>query len=186
LLVGALVASPVLAQNLLHIRVIEGEGSILGLGARASKGIVVEITDETGRPVESAAVSFRMPEEGPGAVFSGGMRTEIRTTTPDGRAAIHEYVASRLAGPYQVRVTAVKNGVRAGTLVGQYVSEAPVQSKSVGRGSSKKWLAVIAIAGGAAAGGVIASNGRRAATPAAVAPPTMPTVGLPSFTIGGP
>ena len=34
------------------------------------------VTDETGRPVANAAVSFRLPEDGPGGMFSSGPRTE--------------------------------------------------------------------------------------------------------------
>jgi len=148
---------------------------------------VVEITDETGKPVDAAAVSFRMPEEGPGAVFPKGMRTDIRTTTPDGRAAVHEFVAGRLTGPFQIRVTAVKNGVRAGTIVSQYVSEAKaIRSAGVRTaGPTRKWLAILAVAGGAAAGGMVAIRGASPAGAAATAVAS-PQIGIPAFTVGGP
>ena len=189
ILACVLFPSPAAAQNLLHIRVLEGEGAILSAGGKSSRGISVEITDETGRPVDSAAVSFRMPEEGPGAAFRLGMKTDIRTTTPDGRTSVHEFVANRIAGPFQVRVTAVKNGVRAGTIVSQYVSDQPA-SKTARAGSSKrKWIAILAVAGGAAAGGVAAMSGSRGSSPAAAATGTAaapPQIGAPTFSIGGP
>ena len=185
MLAAALCTAPAAAQNLLHIRVLEGEGAILTTGGKCARGIVVEITDETGKPVDSAAVSFRMPEEGPGAVFSRGMKTDIRTTTADGRSSVHDFVAGRLAGQYQVRVTVVKNGVRAGTIVSQYISDVPAGKRVRSGGSSRKWLAILAVAGGAAAGGIVAVNGRSgnsSAAPAAVPP----RIGTPTFSLGGP
>ena len=130
-----------------------------------------------------------MPEEGPGAAFAQGMRTEIRTTTPDGRASVRDFTANRVSGPFQVRVTVVKNGVRAGTIVSHYVSDAPASSK--GMRSSRKWLTIIAVAGGAvAAGGVVALRGggpsAPSATGAAAVSPGTPAIGVPSFTVGGP
>ena len=176
---------PASAQNLLHIRVLEGEGAIVSAGGKCTRGIVVEITDETGKPVDSAAVSFRMPEEGPGATFARGMRTDIRTTTVDGRASVHDFVAGRLTGSYQVRVTVVKNGVRAGTIVSQYVSDAPAAKRMRGGGSARKWLTILALAGGAAAGGIVAVN-RRTGSSASVAAAMPPRIGTPTFSVGGP
>jgi hypothetical protein len=150
----------------------------------------VEITDETGRPLEGVAVSFRMPEEGPGASFPQGMKTDIRVTAPDGKAIAHDFVANRVTGPFQVRVTAVKGQVRAGVIVGQYVSDAPVRSKSTGKGGSRKWLIVAAV--GAAAGVGLAVGSRGGATPPGgpqSRPPTgasPPTIGSPSISVGGP
>jgi hypothetical protein len=178
------------AQNLLNIRVTEGEGAIHQAGAKASRPIVVEVTDETGRPVDGVAVSFRMPEEGPGASFPQGMKTDIRITAPDGKAMAHDFVANRSAGSFQVRVTAVKGPVRAGVIVGQYVTDAPVRSSRAARsGGSRKWLILAAI--GAAAGAGLAV-GARSSSPAAgpggppPAAPAPPAIGRPSISVGGP
>ncbi len=65
---------------ILQIRVIEGEGAVHLPGARSSRPIAVEITDETGRPVAGAAVSFHLPEDGPGGAFVNGLRTEVVIT----------------------------------------------------------------------------------------------------------
>ena len=52
-------ATPALAQvAILQIRVIEGEGAVHLPGSRSSRPITVEITEETGKPVAGAAVSF--------------------------------------------------------------------------------------------------------------------------------
>jgi hypothetical protein len=169
--------------------VLEGEGAIHALGTRASRPVVVEITDETGKPVDGAAVSFRMPEEGPGGSFGQSRKTDIRVTTPDGKAVCEEFTAGRLSGPFQIRVTAVKSQIRAGVVVGQYVSDAPVKSKGVRRSGSKKWLIVAAVAGAAGAG-ILAGTMRGASAASApstpAAPPIPPTIGTPTISIGGP
>jgi hypothetical protein len=168
--------------------VLEGEGAIHGTGGKASRPIVVEITDETGRPQEGVAVSFRMPEEGPGASFPQGMKTDIRITAPDGKAMAHDFVANRVTGPFQVRVTAVKGQIRAGVIVGQYVSDAAVRAKSTSRpGSSRKWLVLAAIGAAAGVGLAVGSSGAAAASQTQPVPaPVPPTVGRPSITVGGP
>jgi hypothetical protein len=57
-------AAPALAQvAILQIRVIEGEGAVHQPASRSARPITVEITEETGKPVAGAAVSFHLPEE---------------------------------------------------------------------------------------------------------------------------
>lgn len=179
---------------------LEGEGAIHTGGGRSTRGLLVEISDETGKPVEGAAVSFRLPEEGPGGTFVHGMRTEILMTGPDGRAGVREFLSGRTVGPFQVRVTAVRDGIRAGTVVDQYISE-PSAAQARGKGFvsssstggskfSKKWVIWVAIAGGAVGAGLAAgaaggSKGAGAAAPpVAVVPP--PTVNAPVIVIGRP
>jgi hypothetical protein len=131
-----------------------------------------------------------MPEEGPGASFSQGMKTDIGITAPDGKAMAHDFVANRSVGSFQVRVTAVKGPVRAGVIVGQYVSDAPVRSTKAARsGGSRKWL-ILAVIGAAAGAGLAvgargSSPGATPQTPAA-ASPVPPTIGRPSISVGGP
>lgn len=177
---------------------LEGDGAIHPAGTRSTRGLVVEISDETGKPVDGAAVSFRLPEEGPGGTFVHGMRTEILITGPDGRAGVKELTAGRTSGPFQVRVTAVRDSVRAGTVVDQYISEGAVAGARAGKSliagkngsSSKKWILWLAIGAGAAAAGVLAgsmgggSSSAPTAAPVPVAPP--PTIGVPTITVGGP
>ena len=50
----------------------EGDGAIYAKGSRATRGLTVLITDETGRPVEGATVSFSLPADGPSGEFSSG------------------------------------------------------------------------------------------------------------------
>ena len=189
------------AAAVIHIRVLEGDGAVHSAGTRSSRTLSVEITDETGKPVDGAAVSFRLPEEGPGGTFADKIRTNIAITGPDGKAGLREFNAGTLTGPFQIRVTALKEGVRAGTIVDQFVSEIPksrVRTPSTARSlvegnrpaGSRKWILWLAAAAGAAAAGILASTASKTANPGAPAPtPTVippPTVGPPSISIGRP
>ena len=100
-----------MAQNdpaILLIHIVEGEGAVYAIGSRATRGVTVQVTDETGKPVESAVVSFRLPDDGPTGEFSSGMRTEIVPTGADGRANVWGMQWNRVTGPLEVRITAAK------------------------------------------------------------------------------
>jgi len=182
---------------ILQIRVIEGEGAVHAAGSRASRGLIVEVTDETGKPVGGAAVNFRLPEEGPGGVFANGMKTEVVITSPDGRAALWGMQWNRLEGPFQIRITAAKGRARAGTVVSQYLSQAAAARES---GASyirpaetparprSKWLWIgLALAGTAAGSGLAAGLLKGSTTTQAAAPATpVLGVGAPTITVGKP
>ncbi len=181
---------------ILQIRVVEGEGAVHAAGSRASRGLVLEITDETGKPVSGAAVNFRLPDEGPGGVFANGMKTEVIITSSDGRAALWGMQWNRVEGPFQIRVTAAKGQARAGTVVSQYLSQAVAGKQSgaigarpvaVAARSRSKWLWIGLIAAGAVGGGMAAgmSKSSKADTAGASTPPSL-SVGAPSITVGKP
>jgi hypothetical protein len=109
---------------ILQIQVIEGEGEIYAPGARGNRPLVVEVTDETGRPVAGAAVSFHMPEEGPSGTFANGLRTEVVTTDEHGRAVLRAMQVNRIAGRFQIRIIASKEQATAGAVSNQYIVEA--------------------------------------------------------------
>jgi hypothetical protein len=162
-------------------------------GAKAARGIVVQVTDEIGRPVEGAAVSFRLPEEGPGGTFGHGMRTDISVTGADGRAAVHDLQWNRIEGPFQIRVTAVRGELRAGTIVNHYLaqktgSSGPTANLAAKSGSKRKWLVIAAVAAGGAAAGLALGRGSGPAPVggATTAPPSAPQIGAPTITIGKP
>jgi hypothetical protein len=172
----------------LTIRVAEGEGAVYPTGSRATRGLTVLVTDETGRPVEGATVSFTLPAEGPGGVFSSGARTEIAATHADGRAAVWGMQWNRTAGPFEIRITAVKGQARAGVVSSQSLSNAPeVRAASAGKarathgGHKLLWIS-LAVAGAAAAGvaGLAARQPSAAAAASSVTPLKIgtPTIGL--------
>jgi hypothetical protein len=171
---------------LLAIRLTEGDGAIYAKGSRATRGLTVLITDETGRPVEGATVSFSLPAEGPSGVFSSGTRTEIATTHGDGRAAVWGMQWNRTSGPFEIRITAVKGQARAGTVSSQFLSDAAevkdATPPKTHAGHKLLWISVI-IAGAAVAGvaGVVAGKGAAAPAGSAVTPLQ---IGSPSISLG--
>jgi hypothetical protein len=182
-------ATPLLSQTLLRIQTLEGEGVVNAAGTRSQRPIAVQLTDETGRPLEGIAVSFRLPEEGPGGAFDSGMKTEVVITTADGRAAVHGMRWNRTPGPFQIRITAAKGDSRAGTICSQYISDAPLSKSSaalVSNGGGKwKWIAVAALAaGGVGIAGIIVPRGtaqQQPTQPPSVAQPVQ--IGLPTISV---
>ena len=179
------------AENpaLLAIRLTEGDGAIYARGSRATRGLSVLITDETGRPVEGATVSFSLPADGPSGEFSSGGRTEIATTRSDGRAAVWGMQWNRTSGPFEIRITAVKGQARAGTVSSQFLSDAlevkdagPVKARA---GHKLLWISVI-IAGAAVAGvaGVVSGKGTAASPAGSAVTPLQ--IGSPTISLGHP
>jgi hypothetical protein len=174
---------------LLQIRVIEGEGVAYPLGGRATRGVTVQVTDETGKPIENTSVSFRLPEEGPSGTFSNGSRLEIATTKADGRASAWGMQWNRTEGSFEIRITAVKGQARAGTVCAIYLSKATAETGSsspVKLARSHKWLWItLAVAGGAGVAVAVGALAGKSSTP--VGPSVTPTtIGTPTIVIGHP
>jgi len=187
---------PVLAAPaqvaVLQIQVIEGEGTVHTPGARNSRPLTVQITDETGKPVSGAAVTFHLPEDGPGGIFANALRTDVQTTDGRGRAAIRSFQANRISGPFQIRIVASKEQARAGTVSFQYIGEskggaAAPASASAKASHQKRWLMLAAVAGGGAIGAAMAGRSGRSTTMTAPAP-TVPAFGIgsPAISVGHP
>ena len=184
-------AIPSNASVIVQLKVMDGEGAVYKTGARATRGLTVLVTDETGKPVENASVSFRLPEDGATGVFNSGLRTEVVTTGPDGRAAVWGMQWNKTPGPVEIRITAVKDQARAGILSTQYLSEALVTTPRAGgegvftapHKSSTKWIILGAIAAGAAVAGM--AFGRSSSSTPTTAPVGI-TIGNPSIIIGHP
>jgi hypothetical protein len=187
-----LVHLPLDAQSdpaILLIHIVEGEGAVYPIGSRATRGVTVQVTDETGKPVDNAAVVFRLPQDGPSGTFSSGMQTEVVPTGVDGHANVWGMQWNRVTGPLEVRITAAKGQARAGTVCGLYLSNAlvssePRQSKAGGWRSHKKiWIGVGIAAAAFASVAVISSRGTPSAAAAGV---NAPQIGTPSIIIGKP
>jgi hypothetical protein len=178
------------APSILTIRVAEGDGAAYAIGSRATRGLTVLVTDETGRPVEGATVSFTLPAEGPGGVFSSGGRTEIAATDADGRAAVWGMQWNHTAGPFEIRITAVKGQARAGVVSSQSLSNAPeVRAAASGKmhaargGHKLLWISLVIV--GAAAAGVAGVAARKSSSAAAAASSVTPLkIGTPTIGLG--
>jgi hypothetical protein len=107
----------------LQIKVLDGEAAVHSAGARVPHPITVEVTDDSGRPVPGAAVSFQLPPEGPSGLFSNGLRTDLVLTDVSGRASIHSFQLNRTGGQFRIRITAVKEQARAGAVCLQYIGQ---------------------------------------------------------------
>ena len=179
------------ASVIVQLKVVEGEGVVYRTGTRATRGLTILVTDETGKPVDLAAVSFRLPDEGASGTFGSGLRTEIVTTGPDGRATVWGMQWNKTPGPVEIRVTAIKEQARAGLVSTQYLSDS-VAPKSGGEGvftasHNHKWLWIAAIAVGAGAGAAFAlSKGSSSSPTANTSVVTGLSIGTPSIIVSHP
>jgi len=142
-------AGAVAAQNtVLHIAVTSGEGAVYAAGSHAAKPLTIQVTDETGRPVEGARVSFQAPQEGPGGAFPNGLRTDLAVTDANGRATLRALQLNRTTGPFSVRITAAKDQARAGIVAKQYIGDVkqPTEATSVAPTKEQKPTAFAAAA----------------------------------------
>ncbi|MGB7760320.1 MAG: carboxypeptidase-like regulatory domain-containing protein [Bryobacteraceae bacterium] len=182
---------PAAAQvAILQIQVTGGEGAVQAPGSRDSRGISVVVTDETGRPVEGAVVSFHLPDQGPSGTFVNGLHTEVAVTDDRGRAAVRAIEFNRVPGRFEIRMVASKEQARAGTVTFQYIAgtspgAAAAAPAKGGRHHRKIWLMVAVAAGAGAAGGAVAMT-RASPANATAASATVLSIGPPSITVSKP
>jgi len=179
------------ASVIVQLKVLGGDGAVYRTGSKATRGLTVLVTDETGKPVEHAAVSFRLPEEGAGGLFSSGLRTEVVTTGADGRATVWGMQWNKTAGPVQIRITAIKDQARAGIISTQYLSDA-LAPQAGGEGTFTaphkghlKWILIAVAAGGGAAAGFAFAR-PSAASAGATTGSVGIMIGNPSINVGHP
>jgi hypothetical protein len=172
----------------LHVTLIEGEGAVYPAGSRATHGVTVKVTDETGRPVEGATVSFSLPSDGPGGVFASGARTEVATTHADGEAAAWGMQWNRTPGPFGILITAAKGPARGGVTCSQSLAVAaapdPRQSRAGPGGHKWLWITLAVVAGAAGAGVAAVAGGKTSA--AASGSSTAIQIGAPTISLGRP
>lgn len=173
---------------ILQVRVVEGEGMMYATGARATRGITVEVTDELGKAVGGVTLSFRLPEQGATGVFQNGTKTEIVTSDPNGRASVWGMRWNKTPGSVVLQITAVKGQTRAGTTVTQNISEvslipAAQRNDPYQAQARRRWIWISLVAAGAAGGG-LALGARSAKTTVAPQPVVSLSIGRPTITIG--
>jgi len=176
---------------ILQIEVMEGEGAVHTPGSHASRFLTVEVTDETGKPVEGAAVTFHLPEDGPSGTFANGLRTDVATSDSRGRATLPGLTLNRIAGRFELRILAAKEQARAGIVSFQYIAEpaggAAAAPSAGGSHHRARWIAIAAVAAGGAAAGILAGRSRASAAPSqsSTTAPVL-SIGSPSVTVGKP
>jgi hypothetical protein len=179
------------ASVIVQLRVVEGDGVTYQPGARATRGLTVLVTDEAGQPVNMASVSFRLPDEGASGTFNSGLRTEVVTTGPDGRASVWGMQWNKTPGQIQIKITAVKDQARTGIVSTVQLSQTVVASAG-GQGEFKAshgghkwiWLAVAGAAAAAGGAGFALMRSQGSSAQSSVIPSL--SIGAPSVTVGHP
>jgi hypothetical protein len=167
----------------LNIRIVDGEGQKYAMGSRATRSVSVQITDDSGKPVEGATVTFLLPEQGPGGVFANGTKTEVTSSRADGTAQVWGMQWNHTPGSFEIRITAAKEDVHAGTVCPLSLADfADIQAANAvsAKHSGHKWL-WIALGAGAAVGAGLAVHSF-ASSPAEVA--NTVKIGAPTISIG--
>jgi hypothetical protein len=178
------------ASTIVQLKVVDGEGVVYRTGTRATRGLTVLVTDEAGKAVDMAAVSFRLPDQGASGTFSTGLRTELVTTGPDGRATVWGMQWNKTPGPVEIRVTATKDQASAGIVSTQYLSDS-VGPATGGEGvftashGGHKWAWVAAVAAvGAGAGAYFLLHSSSKNDASGVSPVTGVSIGSPTIGVG--
>jgi hypothetical protein len=190
------VGLPLAAQSdpaALRISVVEGEGVAYAPGGRATRGMTVEVADDSGNPLPGATVTFRLPAVGASGEFPGGSHSESVATGVDGRASVWGVQWNRTPGAVEIAIAAVKGQARAATVahvtltsVTSAVGQPGVSSHS---GGGHKFLWIVLLAAGGAAGGIAMAglagkSGSSSSTAAATV--NAPHIGIPTVTLGHP
>jgi len=158
-------------------------------------------------------VSFQLPPDGAGGLFSNGLRTDLAMTDSNGHATLHSMQLNRNAGAFRIRITAVKEQARAGIVSMQYIGEAGgVQSAKSGAalatapadktesasqrsagitpnnakmssGSHKKWVILAVLA---AAGGAAFAGVSHASKSSSSPNSSTVSIGTPTISVGSP
>jgi hypothetical protein len=86
-------------------------------GGLSANQLTVQVVDGYGMPVARAAVSFRLPEAGPGGVFLNGLSTEVAITDAQGKASVQGFDWRGETGSSFLHVIAAYGNLRAGAMV---------------------------------------------------------------------
>ena len=165
-------------DGLLHVVVLEGDGAINNIRLPRAKGPIIRVEDANNQGVAGAIVTFLLPASGAGAFFGDGGRSLTMTTDDRGEVVARGLHANRIAGTFQIRVSASRGG---------QIAAASITQTNVDPGSrtSSRKIALLAILGGAVAvGAAVAVHGGKATSASPAPSVTIVVPGIPTF--GGP
>src|ERR1035437_3174925 len=97
-------------DGLLHVVVLEGDGAINNIRLPRAKGPIIRVEDANNQGVAGAIVTFLLPASGAGAFFGDGGRSLTMTTDDRGEVVARGLHANRIAGTFQIRVSASRGG----------------------------------------------------------------------------
>jgi len=164
----------------LDVYVLRGEGAVNVIPTSSVVTPVVEIRDESGRPLAGAEVIFRLPEAGPGGRFAGDSPTFRTISNPAGQAAPSGFAINKDAGAFLIHVTASLRDRRGSAVIHQVNSQKDPALEPVKKsGSRRKWYIIGALAAAGVAGGIVAATRGGNSTPTV-------TISSGPGTVGGP
>src|SRR5450759_1995834 len=97
-------------DGLLHVVVLEGDGAINNIRLPRAKEPIIRVEDANNQGVAGAIVTFLLPASGAGAFFGDGGRSLTMTTDDRGEVVARGLHANRIAGTFQIRVSASRGG----------------------------------------------------------------------------
>jgi hypothetical protein len=167
----------------LNVLVVRGEGAINKIKQRTPPETIVQVEDESHKPVAGAAVAFLLPADGPGGAFAAGAKSASIVTDNAGRAAMPHLQVNSNPGSYSIGVYASRAGLAASATISQ--------SSVPGAAAAVSTAGIIGIvAGVAAAGGValaVVSKGKSSnSSPSQPASTAAGSVAAGSGTVFGP
>lgn len=174
------------AGKQIKITVLAGEGSTNNVARRVAAAPIVEVADDTGKPVAGAQVTFETPRTGPTATFFGEMYRNTVTTDDKGQAKVLSLTPNDTLGKFRIFVRATSGNSFAETTINQTNSQGPGSGPAATAKNKSLWTKVLIIGAAAAiGGGVAASRGSDNNTSAAAAKRPI-TIGAGPITVGGP
>ncbi len=146
-----------LPETLLKMEILEGDGAIYNLRGRGFNMPRVRVSEPDGRPVKGAAVTFRLPDAGPGAQFADG-RIAMVQTDDKGEATVPAVKLNSQLGQWEIRIAATHKGAVARASL-QQINAAPVEAMTTPGKKSKSLYWLAAIAAGAATAATVGLAG---------------------------
>jgi hypothetical protein len=159
----------------LKIVVVQGEGASNSIRSRSGVAPVVEIRDDSDKPVPGAEVTFQLPLSGPSGFFNGWLRNQTVRSDANGRASATGFTPNDEEGRLNIKVSAVAGTRNASIVIAQSNVRAAAASSGAASSRSKGWWKWAALAGAAAIGGGIYA-GTRGDNSTAAAVATRPIV----------
>jgi hypothetical protein len=135
------------------IQVLEGDGAINSIRLHRGHDPKVRISDQEGRPISGAAVTFVLPATGPSASFGDRGLSVTVMSDERGEANGRGLRPNGVAGQFRIRVTTSWHDSPAVTTLVQTNAEPVIRT------SHTKTIALIVLIAGAAGGGAAAALG---------------------------
>jgi hypothetical protein len=157
-----LACAPAVAQQPspgLRIIPLEGNNAVNSIPILTVTPPVVEVRDENERPVEGAAVTFKLPSSGPGATFGQSGTAQTGITDARGQVGVTGYTMNKQPGRFLIEVTAAHEGRAGRVLMTQINSLDKLPPGIAGRSGGKlKWI-LLGVAAGVGAGVYFGTRG---------------------------